>query len=374
MPCFSAEDINNQVQIPASGSVRHPLMRVNLAKITRNAEIVAGLCRRAGMGVMGVTKAFCAEPAIARAMIRGGLDWLGDSRIQNIARLKEAGIETPICLLRLPMISEAREVAALADMSLVSEVETAKALSEAAASQGRTHKITLMVDLGDLREGLLPQNILQAAKIINEMPGVELYGLGVNFACYGGVIPTTEKLEALLALAEDIRRQTGLPLPIVSGGNSASLYLAPGGIPNGVTNLRIGEAILLGRETSYRKVIEGAFTDTFTLECEIIELQKKPSLPDGLIGTNAFGQKPVFVDKGIRKRAILAIGRHDVIIDGLVPVDPKAEIIGASSDHLLMDVTEVERPLSVGSLMEFNVQYGSLISAMMSPYVTKIIG
>ncbi len=352
---------------------QYPLMRVDLAKITRNAEIVAGLCRRAGISVMGVTKAFCAEPRIARAMVGGGLDWLGDSRLQNIARLKEAGLETPVCLLRPPMISEAGRVVALADMSLISEIETARALSQAAVSQGRAHKVTLMADLGDLREGLLPQNILRAAKDVSDLPGLELYGLGVNFACYGGVIPTPSKLEKLLSLAADIRRATGLPLPLISGGNSATIYLTPDRVPAGVTNLRIGEAILLGRETSYREALDGAFTDAFTLEAEIIEIQEKPSLPDGLIGTDAFGQKPVFEDRGLRRRAILAIGRHDVRVEGLLPTEDGAEIIGASSDHLLMDVTGVSRPLSVGSVINFNVQYGALISAMMSPYVSKVI-
>lgn len=356
-----------------ANSWRHPLMRVDLGKITRNAQVAADLCHKAGLTVMGVTKAFCAEPAIAEAMLRGGVDWLADSRVQNLAKLKAAGLKAPLCLLRLPMLSEAAEVVSLADMSLVSELATAKALAEAALAQGRTHKITLMVDLGDLREGLLPQNILHAAKEMSRLKGLELHGLGVNFACYGAVLPTREKLEALVALAGDIRRETGVELPVVSGGNSANIYLVPQGIPRGVTNLRLGEGILLGRETSFRQPVEGAFTDAFILEAEVIELQVKPSLPDGEIGTDAFGQKPVYEDRGPRRRAILAIGRHDVRVDDLLPLEPGASILGASSDHLIMDVTDAPRPLAVGSVLRFNVQYGALISAMMSPYVTKAL-
>ena len=323
---------------------------------------------------MGVAKACCGDPDIARAVCAGGVEWMGDSRIQNIARLRTANIDKPMCLLRLPMISEVKDVVRFADMSLLSEVETAKALSEAAVAAGRVHKIILMVDMGDLREGLLPPKILPAAKFLAGLPGLELHGLGANFACYGGVIPTTRKLEQMVALADEVRAATSLPLPIVSGGNSSSLPLVPSGIPKGITQLRIGEGILLGRETSYRQVLPGASTDAFRLHCEIIELQEKPSVPDGEIGTDAFGNVPVFEDKGVRKRAILAIGRHDITIDGLTPLDAGAEIIGASSDHMLVDVTDVKKPLGVGSIMRFDMQYSSLISGMMSSYVTKVLG
>ena len=351
----------------------YPSITINVEKIAQNARTLVEACRAKGISVMGVTKAACGELDVARAFCRGGVDIIGDSRIQNLARFRTANIEKPLCLLRLPMISEARDVVRLADMSLISEVETARAMSKEAVAAGRTHKLILMADMGDLREGILPQKILHTAKIFADLPGLELFGLGTNFACYGGVLPTTEKLTALVNLAQKIRRETGCAMPVVSGGNSADLYLLPDGIPEGVNQLRLGEGILLGRETSFRQPVLGAALDAFMLHGEIIELQEKPSMPDGLLGTDAFGQSPVFVDKGMRQRAIVALGRHDVIIEGLTPEDQGAEIIGASSDHLLVDVTEVQRPLGVGSILKFELQYGALISAMMSSYVTKVI-
>lgn len=354
----------------------YPTITVSLKKIAKNAGIIVNKCKEFGISVVGVTKACCGDPDVAGAICQGGVAMLGDSRIQNIARLKSAGIDIPMCLLRLPMLSETRDVARLAEMSLVSEMETAKALAQESAALGLVHKVVLMVDLGDLREGIMPQKVLRTAKSFAALDGIELYGLGVNFACYGGVVPTPAKLRQLIDLAEEARQATGLPMPVVSGGNSASLALLfEGKIPKGVTQLRIGEGILLGRETAVeRNVLPGACPDAFELNCEIIELQKKPSMPDGEIATDAFGNKPVFKDRGIRKRAILAIGRHDIIIDGLGPRDAGAEILGASSDHLLVDVTNVKRKLAVGSIMKFDMQYGSLISGMLSPYITKVMG
>lgn len=350
----------------------YPSLTVDLEKLTANTALVVRMCREAGISVMGVTKAFCGDPEIASAMQAGGPAWLGDSRIQNLARLRAGGITLPLCLLRLPMLSEVEDVVRVADMSQVSELATAKALSRAAFALGRRHRITLMADLGDLREGLLPQNILQAAKAMATLPALELYGLGVNLACYGGVIPTPEKLQELVDLAKAIRRETGLPLPLVSGGNSSSLHLLPHAIPKGITQLRIGEGILLGRETTERRLLPGAYPDIFTLHTELIELQEKPSVPLGEIGQDAFGNAPVFEDRGMRMRAIFAIGRQDVIVDGLEPRDPEVEIIGSSSDHMIADVTDARRPLAVGSVLQCNMRYGALISAMLSPYVTKV--
>lgn len=351
--------------------MRYPAITVDLDKLTANAALLVKLCQASGLSVMGVSKAFCAAPKLAQALLDGGISWLGDSRIQNLSKLRAAGCKAPLCLLRLPMLSEVDEVVRVAQMSQVSELATAKALSDAAQSLGQRHKITLMVDLGDLREGVWPHNILPVANAISRLPGIELYGLGANFACYGGLIPSWEKLSELLDLANAIRHATGLPLPLVSGGNSANLHLLPNGIPPGITQLRLGESILLGRETIARQAIAGAHLDVFALHVEIIELQEKPSVPVGNIGQDAFGETPVFQDKGLIKRAIVAIGRQDINVDGLEVQEPGIQIIGASSDHLILDVTHAERALNIGSILSFGLRYSALILGMMSPYVAK---
>ena len=142
-------------------------------------------------------------------------------------------------------------------------------------------------------------------------------------------------------------------------------------MPEDVTNLRIGEAIVLGRETAYGKSVEGCYEDTFVVKSEIIELREKPSVPIGNIGMNAFGQKPTFEDKGRMKRAIISIGRQDITVDGLYPVDSKVDIVGASSDHLIIDVTNSDKEYKVGDVVEFTVDYGCLLLATTSPYVEK---
>ena len=163
-----------------------------------------------------------------------------------------------------------------------------------------------------------------------------------------------------------------MKLSIVSGGNSSSLYkVFDSTMPKGVNNLRIGEAIVLGRETAYGNHIEGCYDNAFTIKGEIVEVKQKPSVPIGEIGMDAFGNTPHFEDKGMMKRAIIALGRQDIKVDGMFPYDKKTEIIGASSDHLILDVTKSEKKYKVGDIVEFNVDYGCLLQAMTSEYVYK---
>jgi predicted amino acid racemase len=271
------------------------------------------------------------------------------------------------------MPSEVDEVVRIANCSLVSEFVTISQLSRAAIEAGVIHDVILMVDMGDLREGVVPQKILPLVQQIILLPGIRLQGLGANFACYSGLIPTPELLKNLVALTQQVRDKFLLELPIVSGGNSANIdLLLNGTMPVGITQLRIGEGILLGRETLRRNSIPGACQNALILHAEIVEVQEKPSVPSGDIGQDAFGHIPIFVDRGIRNRAIAAIGRQDVEFEGLTSISPGIDILGGSSDHLILDVSDVTTEVAVGSEVCFYMQYGSLVHAMISPYVSRV--
>ena len=90
-----------------------------------------------------------------------------------------------------------------------------------------------------------------------------------------------------------------------------------GRMPAGVTSLRIGETILLGVDTLTREPTLDLHTDAFVLSAPVIECKVKPSLPSGEIAQDAFGKRPTFVDRGDRRRAIVALGRQDAIAENL---------------------------------------------------------
>lgn len=349
-----------------------PRLEINVEKVKHNTKTLVGKLKEYNIEIAGVTKVFCAIPEVAQAMIEGGVKYLADSRIENLIKLKEKEVKK--WLLRLPMQSQAEEVVKYADISLNSEITTIKKLSEAAVKTNKVHEIILMVDLGDLREGVWQDKALEIAEEIIKLNGVKLIGIGTNLTCYGGVIPNKDNLGKLVEIAEKLEKSFNIELEVISGGNSSSLDLLENkGMPERINNLRLGESIVLGRETAYGNPIEDTYQDAFQLVAEIVEVKEKPSLPIGEIGMDAFGNKPVFEDKGIRKRAILAVGRQDVNPDSITPVDDKISIFGASSDHLIIDVTDTDKDYEVGDEIRFNIEYGSLLGLATSEYIYKYI-
>ena len=232
-----------------------------------------------------------------------------------------------------------------------------------------------MIDLGDLREGIFFENsegILAAAEAVVKERALELYGVGTNLTCFGGIVPSPKNLGVLVDIAEDLRRRFTLPLPFVSGGNSSSLpLLLSGRLPDGVTNLRIGESILLGTDTAHGGPLQGLRQDVFTLEAKLVEVQQKPSQPVGESSLNAFGEKVTFEDRGEMTRGILSIGRQDVDIEGLRPLDEGVAILGGSSDHLLVDLSRCPQK-RVGDVLSFAPSYGALLRLYTSLFVQKV--
>lgn len=349
-----------------------PYVIIDLEKVEHNARTITGLCEKHGISVTGVTKVTCGMPQVAKAMLRGGIDSIGESRMENILRLKANGVNTSYMLLRIPPLSDVEDIVTSVDISLNSELSVIAALSEAAYRRGLVHKIIIMVDLGDLREGVWPDDLLPLVRQAIDLPGCRIVGIGANLSCYGGVVPSEENMNRLVEYARQIEGHFGITLQYISGGNSSSLNLiASGKMPEAINHMRIGEAIILGRETVNRMAWPETYQDAFLLNAEVIEFKEKPSVPIGETSEDAFGRKPVFEDKGDIFRAILNIGREDVDVEGMVPEDTRLSILGASSDHLILDVTAAKDKVRLGGELRFHLNYSSLLAAMTSMYVEK---
>lgn len=349
-----------------------PSLTIDLHKVEHNARTLVTLCAEHGIGVTGVTKGVCGLPEVAQAMLRGGVGSLGDSRLENLERLRHAGIEAPLMMLRVPSLSRSPEVVELADLSLQSELAVLEAVSAAALRRGVRHPVIVMVDLGDLREGVWPDDLIPFTRELLAFEDILLVGLGANLTCYGGVIPTQANMTRLVDCAEAVETTFGVQLAWLSGGNSSALPLiASGKMPARVNHVRIGEAILLGRETVHREAWPGTFPDAFVLHGEIIELKCKPSVPLGPRTEDAFGGRPVFAERGTLAHALVNLGREDVDVNGLTPCDPRIRVLGASSDYLVVDVTQAAAELRVGATLSFQLNYAALLAAMDSFYVEK---
>lgn len=351
----------------------YPKLVINLTKIKNNACKLAEECHKYGITMTAVTKVFCADERIVNTILEAPIDMLADSRLENIAKYPKT--DKKRLLLRAPMPEDADSVVCGCDISLNSELITIKCLAEAAEKRGIKHSVILMVDLGDLREGIFYKDVERIEKTVEFMTsseGIDFLGVGVNLTCYGSIIPTAEKLQVLCDIAKALEVKYDIEIPVISGGNSSSLYLLyDGKMPEGVNNLRIGEGLVRGEETAYQQSIPGVFRDAIVLQAGLIEVQRKPSYPEGEIGLNAFGEKPFFEDKGERIRGIVKLGRQDVPYNAILCTDPGVEILGASSDHLIVDLTDSEINYEVGSVLEFKLEYSSVLAAFTSEYVQR---
>jgi predicted amino acid racemase len=349
--------------------VTAPRLEIQLDLIHENARGLVELLAPRGVAVMGVTKATLGSPEIAREMLDAGVNSIGDSRIENIERMRKDGLSTDFTLIRSPMISQADQVVAHADMSHNSEIEVIARLSSAAQRQSRVHGVLLMVELGDLREGISPRDLEGVVRRTLGYPNIEFRGIGTNLACQNGVSPDQENMGVLSSLASSLERSLGLNVGIVSGGNSASLGWVLNTTNIGrINGLRLGESVLLGKDPLHGTLIPGLHSDVFSLVGEVIECQRKPTMPWGQSGQTAFGPPSPRADRGVISQAIVALGHQDIDPIGL-EAPAGLSILGASSDHMIIDAGQV--PLSVGSEIRFKMNYSALLRAMTSPFVSK---
>jgi predicted amino acid racemase len=349
-----------------------PRVEINLKSIAHNARFLSDFYAQRGIQVTGVTKGVCGDPTIARAFLQNGIRTLADARLENLRRMRAAGIDAPLMLLRVPAPSQARDVVRLANYSLNSEVGTLSALSRAARESGHRHGVILMVELGDLREGIMAHDLPAVVRSVLGMEGLRLSGIGANLFCFGGVQPDTENMGVLSRLAERVESEFDIELEFVSGGATSNYRWASTAEDLGCINhLRCGEALLVGGITLGMGGIPGMKYDAFTLAAEVLEAKVKPSKPWGnAIGANAFGVERTFEDRGDRRRLIANVGRQDIYDPrDLTPLED-VQILGASSDHLVIEGEGTG--IQVGHEIRFQMGYNSTLMAMTSPYVHKV--
>jgi predicted amino acid racemase len=348
-----------------------PRLEIDLGKIHHNAHTLVGRLGARGIGVTGVTKATLGSPEVAGALLRAGVRTLGDSRIENIEAMRRAGVSAAMTLIRSPMLSQVDRVVRHAEVSLNTELDVLVALSGAAQAAERTHGVVLMVELGDLREGIMPRDLAAVVEEVQLLPALELVGVGANLACQHGVAPDAANMAELSALVGSIESTFGLTVGVVSGGNSGNLGWALGDAAaiGRVNDLRLGESILLGREPLHRRPIDGLHTDAIALVGEVIESKVKPSQPWGEIGQAAFGTPPTSDGEGDMVRTLVAVGQQDTDPGGLRPA-AGIDVLGASSDHLVLGPGG--HRLAVGAEVTFQLDYSALVRAMTSPFVSKV--
>ena len=357
---------------------QYPCLQFDVAALRGNATAIHQSCAAQGLEFAAVTKAVGGNPRIAGTFLAGGAEALADSRIENLRKLRRAFSDVPLWLLRSPTPSQAPAAVAVASGSYQSQWPTLLALNAAAADLGIRHQVYILVEVGDLREGMMPEDATSLLWKARSLESLDLVGIAANMACFAGVKPSWPMLQRLDDLAADIERQPWWDRPPlrISAGNSSALaplllQQAPGRWPQRMAQIRIGESLFLGWDIFTQEPLPGLQQNTCILQGEVIEVVRKPSVPWGERGTNAFGETMNWPDRGVRRRALVALGRQEIGGGVLYPLQPGVEFLGATSDHVVLDVEEA-MDIGLGSVVEFGLDYGSLLAASTAESVKKI--
>ena len=351
----------------------YPCVECNRKKLLQNIETVARMLHADHRIMCAVIKGFCADNGVMEILEDSSCDWLASSRIEDLAKLKTKKTRL---LIRLSQPCEIKEVVASSEVSFESECNTIFLLQEEAKRQNKTHGVILAIDMGDLREGIFYKflnEIEEAAAMVLQSPNLELLGVGTNLGCFGGVITDAANMQGLIEVATHIEQKFSVTLPYISGMSTAAMEMIENKtMPPRVNHGRFGEAWLLGFDSVDNRRLAYLHDDVFLFKAQIIEIKDKPSQPVGTIGGNAFGQHVEFKNEGMMKRALLAFGTQDVAYEYLIPLDENIEIIGASSDHTIINLHGSEN-YQVGDVVTFKLKYHALLHLYTSRYVKKYV-
>lgn len=349
-----------------------PCITIDSKKLKYNLEAIQKLFVEHKLKAHYATQGICAFEPITKIMAEVGIRDFADSNLDNLVKVKPYAEST--ILTRLPMLSESREIVNKVDISFNSELETIFALSDAAVVEHKKHGVILLVELGDLGPGILPDDLLSTVHQVLNLRGVKLMGIATSLNTFSGIIPTIDKMQEFAELANQIQSRFGIELEYISGGNSGTIhFISSEDFPQEINHLTVGEAWLLGQETSYGHRISNLHQDIFNLSCEVIENKRKPSKPYGISGKNYRGQRVEFADRGIIRRVILNIGRQDIDFDGIKLHEKGIEHIGSALEYSVFDISGYNRDIEIGGQIDFSMNYSALNSAFASTYVKKVL-
>jgi ornithine racemase len=344
---------------------------VNPEALAQNLAAIDAMMRQHGAKWTLVVKVLCGEPRMLQLLHRLGVRAWADSRLENLEALNRELPDQESWYLRLPHLSAARSIVRNSGVSLNSELPILRALSEAAVAEGVIHRVILMVEMGDLREGVLPSSLATTYERARELPGIEVLGLGTNLGCLSGAIPSIDQFNQLIIYREWLELKYGAKLPLLSAGSSAVLpLLRKGQVPAAINHFRIGESVFLGTDLIDGGRLSDLRDDVFTLEAEVVEIMVKSLSTSVETGDlHPFPEIETRTAPGARGlRALIALGQLDTDVGGLTPLHQGWSLAGASSDVSVLNL-EQRDGLRIGHQVCFRPNYTALLQLMHSRYV-----
>lgn len=324
-----------------------------------------------------VSKLLCGTKKYLQELINLGVHEVHDSRISNLKAVKQIDSNIQTVYIKPPAKKGIPSLVKYADVSFNTELSTIELISEEAQRQNRLHKIIIMIEMGDLREGVMGEQLLSFYGQIFQLPNIEVVGIGTNLNCLHGVMPSQDKLIQLSLYKQLIEATFNRKIPWVSGGTSVVFpLLLTKQLPAGINHFRVGEMLYFGNNLFTDQPIHGMKSDVFTLHAQIIELIEKPKVPIGELATNPSGEEFEIDEEDFGKksyRALLDFGLLDIKTDFLIPKSKDITITGASSDMIVVDLGKSKKNLKVGDWIKFELKYMGALTLLSSNYIEKVV-
>ncbi len=358
---------------------------ISTKKIQNNIKFLSEYFETKNIHWSLVTKVFSGDKEFLKNVLTTEvikkIDSVGDSRLSSLRNLKEVNPRMKTIYIKPPAKMYADEVVKYADISLNTSFTTILALNDAAQRANKIHEVIIMVELGELREGINRSELVRFYEKVFELSNIEIIGIGSNLGCMYGVEPTYDKLLQLSLYKELISAKFDKELLYVSGGTSITLPLVENNsIPKDVNHFRIGEAAFFGLSPFNNKRFKDLSVDTFEFTANIIELEEKNIVPDGNINDGNIGYSVVFDKENISAtstKAILDFGLLDVDQTDIEFIDEGLKFVGITSDMLVIDIgdnktKEGKKRYNIGDKIHFKTNYMAVARLLNSKFIDKI--
>lgn len=350
---------------------------LDTGKLKSNFEYLDSLFMQHNIKWSVVSKLLCGHKGFLTELLNLGITQVCDSRVSNLKTIKSLKPDVETIYIKPPAKRAIKGVVKYADISMNTHIETIRLLSKEAGNQGKIHKIIIMIELGELREGVMGNDFMEFYESVFELHNIEVVGLGANLSCLYGVLPNQDKLIQLSLYEQLVEARFGKHIPFVSGGSSVTIpMIFQNVLPKGINHFRVGETLYMGSDLSTNTTFEQMHSDVFMLYAEIIELLEKPAIPSGEMGTNVEGNSYSFDESLIGQtscRAIIDMGLLDVEESHIEATDNDIKFVGASSDMLVIDLGNNSKNYRVGDMLEFKMDYMGILRVISSNYIDKRI-
>ncbi|UYW02399.1 alanine racemase [Flavobacterium agricola] len=346
-------------------------------KLKHNFDYLEQFFKSQNVNWSVVAKILCGHKKYLELLLSFNVNQVCDSRITNLKTIKQINPQVKTFYIKPPAKTAIADVIKYADVSFNSDLYTIQLLNDAAKKQNKTHQVILMIDLGELREGIMREDFLDFYDKLQTFSNIQVLGIGTNLSCLYGVLPNTDKLNQLDLYKQLVEAKFNQTFPYISGGSSVTMpLLANGLLPSAINHFRIGETLFMGTNAYAQEAYDFLEQNVFELRAEIIELYEKPIVPSGELGANLEGETPSFDENDLGKtsfRALVDIGLLDVDINHVTPADLTFTIEAGTSDMTVLDLGKNEAQYKVGDTVRFHLDYMGIVRIMNSKYIDKVI-